>query len=251
MVYLRRSMRKFPAEFADLLNARGQRLLEGDDERAASLGRDGQRFVSLPRLIEPAKARACLALLEELFLPSLTRMDEPIPPTATWGMAKNYSELLPKAARVSTLMLESARGRGFQLAKRVGLLDMLRSPTLHRLAEVLNGRPLKRRGGVQLLCYGAKDYAGPHNDHHPEDADAQDGYVDVHMTFATLEVRRQLLVYERRGHFEEVVDVNMSGGITAYRLPFWHYTTPLEARRGREASARRWVLLGTFLDARR
>jgi hypothetical protein len=34
-----------------------------------------------------------------------------------------------------------------------------------------------------------------------------------------------------------------------YRLPFWHYTTPLVGRPGKEDAARRWVLLGTFLDA--
>ncbi len=38
------------------------------------------------------------------------------------------------------------------------------------------------------------------------------------------------------------------GGVTCYRLPFWHYTTPMVAKRGREEQARRWVLLGTFLD---
>ena len=38
------------------------------------------------------------------------------------------------------------------------------------------------------------------------------------------------------------------GGVTCYRLPVWHYTTPMVAKRGREGDARRWVLLGTFLD---
>jgi hypothetical protein len=55
-------------------------------------------------------------------------------------------------------------------------------------------------------------------------------------------------VYEQRGHFSQVQDVVMRGGITCYRLPFWHYTTPLVARPRRQADARRWVLLGTFLD---
>jgi len=32
--------------------------------------------------------------------------------------------------------------------------------------------------------------------------------------------------------------------VSAYRLPFWHYTTPLE---GRGAKAARWLVLGTFL----
>jgi hypothetical protein len=44
--------------------------------------------------------------------------------------------------------------------------------------------------------------------------------------------------------------VNTEGGITAYRLPFWHYTTPLLAKRGREDAARRWVVLGTFRFAK-
>jgi hypothetical protein len=48
-----------------------------------------------------------------------------------------------------------------------------------------------------------------------------------------------------------MVPVNTVGGVTVYRLPFWHYTTPLMARPGQDAAARRWVLLGTFLDAPR
>ena len=39
-----------------------------------------------------------------------------------------------------------------------------------------------------------------------------------------------------------------AGGITAYRLPLWHYTTPLVAKaRAAPGTARRWLLLGTFL----
>ena len=59
-------------------------------------------------------------------------------------------------------------------------------------------------------------------------------------------VRRQLLVYARDGHLTETVDVARHGLITAYRLPFWHYTTPLEPRRGRDGDARRWVLLASY-----
>jgi hypothetical protein len=42
------------------------------------------------------------------------------------------------------------------------------------------------------------------------------------------------------------VSVAKAAAVTAYRLPFWHYTTPLVGKRGR-ADAVRWVLLGTFL----
>ena len=111
----------------------------------------------------------------------------------------------------------------------------------------LAGRPLKRRWGIQLLRYGPGDYAGPHNDHDPEEPDAKDGYLDVHLSFATKAVAHQWLVYERGGHLSEIADVATLGGLTAYRLPLWHYATPLAAKRGREANAHRWVMLGTFL----
>jgi hypothetical protein len=51
------------------------------------------------------------------------------------------------------------------------------------------------------------------------------------------------------GHFTKIKSVAKPGRVTAYRLPLWHYTTPLVARKDREDSARRWVLLGTFLYA--
>jgi hypothetical protein len=46
-----------------------------------------------------------------------------------------------------------------------------------------------------------------------------------------------------------MVDVNTLGGITVYRLPFWHYTTPLQRLEGPARATRRWVVLGTFLYA--
>jgi hypothetical protein len=243
-------MRAFPTELATLLGPEGRALLRGDHPVAGALGRDGRRFIQLPALLAPAKARGCLGLLERHFPPLLRPMETPIPAEATWGMAENYAELLPKSARVRTALLDSPRARAWQVARRLGLLRMLRSSSFHQLAERLAGRPLQRRWGVQLLCYGPGDYVGPHNDHHPEDPEARDGYVDLHLTLCNAAVGRQLLVYERKGHLSEVAEVVTPGGLTAYRLPFWHYTTPLEPRRGSPGVARRWVLLGTFLDAR-
>jgi len=52
-----------------------------------------------------------------------------------------------------------------------------------------------------------------------------------------------------RDHFTKIEFVARLGVVTAYRLPLWHYKTPLVAKRGRHKDARRWVLLGTFLYA--
>jgi hypothetical protein len=97
-----------------------------------------------------------------------------------------------------------------------------------------------------VLRYGPGDYAGPHNDHHPENAAARGSYVDLHLSLCAPGVAHQWLVYSRAGHFSEIVSVACPASITAYRLPFWHYTTPLVAKPG-VRNANRWVLLGTFL----
>lgn len=216
-----------PTEFADLLSARGRRVLEG--KAHAGILKTGQRFFAARGLLDAGRCRAVLAWLEKNV--RLKRMEQPIPPESIWGMTENYAELLPKTVRVQTALR--------------GDVPFLKSDSFRQFASVLAGRSLRKRWGTQVLAYGPGDHAGPHNDHHPEDAEARDGYTDVHLTFCTQGVKQQLLVYEQQGHFSEAVNVGISGSVTAYRLPFWHYATPLQAS---AATARRWVLLGTFID---
>jgi hypothetical protein len=240
-------MKKAPAEFAELLTPRGRRLLDGKG-RLAPLTAD-RPFLGLTGLIEAQRAEALRDLIDRSLGGALTPMEDPIPDWTISQMRENYSELLPKAVRVKTALLESRRAKAYRIADEIGLLRLLRSQTFHQFAQALAGRTLKRGWGIQALCYGPGDYTGPHNDHHPEEADAREGYLDLHLTLATPAVKSHFLVYAQDGHLSQMQDVNTVGGVTAYRLPFWHYTTPLQARPGREADARRWVLLGTFLFA--
>jgi hypothetical protein len=240
-------LRKFPAEFENMLSLKGRRLLAGASPLAGALADPRRRFLAADGLLEPARVEAGRRLLERHLLPYLSRIDRPVPPEATWGMTENYGELLPKTARVSTATFERRRGAAWDAAEKTGLAAMLRSASFRDFAERLAGRALARRWGIQALCYGPGDYAGPHNDHHPEEPDARQGYVDIHLTLAGPAVAQQFLVYAVAGHFSRMETAARSGRITAYRLPLWHYTTPLVAKRGREAEARRWVLLGTFL----
>lgn len=233
---------RLPNDFADLLTPSGRRILDGKAHRGVLA--TGRRFVAFDDAVSPGAARAVLAELERAFTGQLKRLEQRIPPESTWGMTENYAEALPKTVRVHTAMLESRRAASFKIAHEIGLVSLLRSESFRVFAEHLNGRAVRTNHGVQLLCYAHGDYSGPHNDHHPEDLKARDGYLDVHLTFVNRFVERQLLVYESNGHLNAVQDVNALGLVTAYRLPFWHYTTPLEGR----AAARRWVLLGTFVD---
>lgn len=238
-----------PREFEDLLTPAGRRILSGTADVCGTLADPRRRFLALDGIIAKSKAEALRRALEARLLPLLTPMDMPIPPETIWEMERDYEEWLPKAARVRTAYLERKRSAAYQEAQAMGLVDLLRSESLAVFAEQISGRKLDRRNGQQALCYSPGDYAGPHNDHHPENKRAAGGYLDVHLSLSAASVAHQYLVYAKGGHFTEMLPVHGLGTLTIYRLPFWHYTTPLQAKSGQEDRARRWVLLATYLFA--
>jgi hypothetical protein len=236
-----------PTEFEDLLSPAGRRVLAGRDPAiSGALGDPKRRFIACEGLIKKTAADALRKVLEREMRPLLSPMAMPIPPETIWEMRKNYEEWLPKTVRVQTATLENNRAKSHARAEELGLIALLTSESFVAFAEAIAGRSLKRKGGQQLLCYGPGDYAGPHNDHHPEAKGYEKGYLDIHLSLSSAAVAHQYLIYSKSGHFTEMVPVAGFGTITVYRLPFWHLTTPLIPKPGREKDARRWVLLGTF-----
>jgi hypothetical protein len=237
-----------PQEFEDLLTPAGKRVLAGRaPDICSALADPRRRFVALAGMISTAKAERLRRVLEREMAPLLSDLAQPIPPESIWEMKRNYDDWLPKTVRCRTAYLENRRGQAWKRAKELGLIDLLSSDSLVAFAEAVLGRKLDPKGGQQVLRYGPGDYAGPHTDHTPEIGRAAKGYLDIHLTLASPAVAHQYLVYAKSGHFREIVPVHETGCLTIYRLPFWHYTTPLTAKPGREKRAARWVLLGTFL----
>jgi len=232
-----------PAEFEDLLSRAGRRVLAGTHPLCGALADPRRRFLAADDLLDRGRAARLRRVLERALAPALEPLDKPVLPETIWEMRRDYGELLPKTARARTIFFDSRREPGVKAAERIGLARMMRSPSFRAFAEALAGRRLRQGWGLQVLRYGPGDYAGPHNDHHPENPDARAGYIDLHLSLSTPGVAHQWLVYARGGHFSEIVPVAGPATVTAYRLPFWHYTTPLVGT----PKAARWVLLGTFL----
>ena len=197
-------------------------------------------------VIDRGVARDCIRLLDASIYPVLRRMHIPIPREAVTRMKTNYTERLAKTVRVKTMTFNSPRSRALDVAREIGLAAMMRSASFHRVAQAVTQSTLDPECNRQVICYDTGDYSGPHNDHHPETAGTNKGFIDLHVMFSNDSVAQQLLVYEERGYLARAHDVAGAPAIAVYRLPFWHYTTPLVARRGREDRARRWLLLGTF-----
>ena len=235
-----------PSEFEDLLSRAGRKVLAGTHPLCGALADPRTRFVAAEDLIDRSKAARVRRTLEEKLVATLAPLERPIPPESIWDMRRDYGELLPKTSRARTIFFDSRREAGVRAAEKIGLVRLMRSASFRAFAEALAGRKLASGWGLQVLRYGPGDYAGPHNDHHPENKAARQGYIDLHVSFSAPSVRHQWLVYSRAGHFSEIVPVGAPSMVTAYRLPFWHYTTPLVGGK----NAARWVLLGTFLYRR-
>ncbi len=240
-------MDKFPAEFDDLLNANGRRLLRDVPRLEEMLAKRRTPIVVLDGVMDDGVARECIRLLDEAMYPVLKRMHVPIPDEALTEMKENYREELPKTVRVKTATFNSPKSKALDAARQCGLADLMWSKSFHNLAQRATTPPLRRDWWArQVICYEPGDYSGPHNDHHPQRPEARNGFIDLHIMFSNDGVASQSLVYEERRYLSTIHDVTSRAAIAVYRLPFWHYTTPLVARRGSEATARRWLLLGSF-----
>ncbi|MBR2815757.1 MAG: hypothetical protein IKE60_13980 [Reyranella sp.] len=237
------SSHNIPAEFEDLLSRAGRQVLAGTHPLCGALADPRTRFVAREDLLDRARVGRLRRALEANLCDVLEPLERPIPPETISEMRRDYGELLPKTSRARTIYFESRREPGVKAAEKLGLVRLMRSSSFKAFAEALAGRKLAAGWGLQVLRYGPGDYAGPHNDHHPENKDAKGGYIDLHLSLCTPGVAHQWLVYSRAGHFSEIVSVARPSTMTAYRLPFWHYTTPLAGK----PTAARWVLLGTFL----
>jgi hypothetical protein len=237
----------FPSEFAELLNAAGRKLLATAPRFEVFRKRGVAPIVVLDDVLDRGRVTKCVAALDDVMYPHLRRMHTPIPREALTKMKANYSERLAKTVRVKTVTFNAGRSRALAAAQEIGLAQMLRSESFKRFAEqVVGGTLTWEHSGRQVICYEPGDYSGPHNDHHPQRPEAKNGFVDIHVMFSNSAVATQLLVYEERGFLSQAHEVAVPSSVAVYRLPFWHYTTPLIARKGREAEARRWLLLGSF-----
>lgn len=230
---------RFPDEFEGLLSAAGRRVLHGKEAKAKGVLSRGP-FYTATGLIHSRWVHDGAAVLAKAFGDLMADLVRELP--NAFSSVATGMEMLPKVCRMLTSPLTP---QALERAQDCGLYQLMNSESYRTFVHVLAGRTLRGPDHLQVLCYRPGDYVGPHTDNHPTEPSVRDGYIDMHLTFCTRGVVQQLLVYERERHLTEVFDLAASGTITAYRLPFWHYTTPLQAK---QPTARRWLVLGTFID---
>lgn len=238
-------MRTFPHEFSDMLTPQGKSILKGEDKNSLFL--NGKNYFAIfDGVVDRRKAEDSVRILDTNLYDHLAIEQRKIPPESITGMKENYEERLNKTMHIKTAFFRRRGAYSYRAAEKIGLLQMMKSSSFTDFAEAVTGLKLDRSLHIQVSCYEHGDYVGPHNDHHPENDDVKDGFIDFHLMFTNSAVAHQYLVYEEKGHFSKIVDINLQGGISIYKLPFWHYTTPLAGKCAQESAARRWLLLGSF-----
>jgi hypothetical protein len=246
MVQAALSNRSFRDSLKALLN---KKLLA---ENGFDPGLTAKENLSLFRIpVSPGKLATLTDFMDRRLASHLRIRRSPIPKDIIRKLKVNYSERLPKTMRIRTADLDAKSGTAKRVAASLGLIAALKSDELRRFGERVTGKKLQPDPGCQVICYEPGDYSGPHTDHHPEERELRDGYVDIHIMLSSPKVASQLLVYERRqGMLNEVAEIGKGMSIAVYQLPFWHYTTPMLARRGVE-DARRWLLLASYFVDRK
>jgi hypothetical protein len=235
------SNRSFRGSLEALLN---KTLLAENSFDPGSTAQENLSLFKIP--VSAAKLATLTDFMDRRLAAHLRMLRSPIPADIIRKLKINYSERLPKTMRVRTADLDSKSGEAKRVAASLGLISALKSDELRRFGERVTGKKLHPDPGCQVICSEPGDYSGPHTDHHPEEPELRDGYVDIHIMLSSPKVASQLLVYERQnGMLNEVAEIGRGMSIAVYQLPFWHYTTPMLARPGFE-DARRWLLLASY-----
>src|SRR4051794_30372875 len=197
--------------------------------------------------VSRAKLEPMTDFMDRRLSPHLRALSSPIPTDIIRKLKVNYSERLPKTMRLRTAYLDSRSSSARPVAASLGIMAALQSDALRQFGDRVTGKKPAPDPGCQVICYQPGDYSGPHTDHHPEERDYRDGYVDIHIMLSSPNVASQLLVYERRqGFLNEIEEIGRGMSIAVYQLPFWHYTTPMIARPGAD-DAKRWLLLASYM----
>ena len=234
----------FPKQFADILNSKGLEILLGKTH-AISENSD-ERLKVVHDIIKPEYAIKILNTLQQKVFPVLRNCNTPISGDIIKEMKINYSEKLGKSMKMMSSEINSSRSIAYKVAKEIGLFDMLSSESYKLMGEVLMATKFGNSIGKQIICYQHADYVSPHNDHHPENENIKRGYFDIQLMLSNKYVKHQWLVYEQNGFLNKFVDITSLSGIAVYRLPFWHYTTPMISKPGEHNTAKRWLLLHSY-----
>ena len=254
---------RWPSEFTELLTNRGREILDQGLVAPQFEFDNGETpYVSLRDVVDSEQARVCLAAFESRFAAIRPyRVDYRIPGASQARPELDYSSS-PFCARhyQMTCPMDGYDPRYDEAGLRnsrsffddSGLRTFAQSDSIRRFAEKVTGYELRQRegSGILVVCYGAYDYLSPHTDvSWPFTAgwDSENraiAYVDFHLIFGNDAVAHQYIVMQDGAHLNKILGgPPFNGAISVYRLPLWHYSTPLVPKPGREDEARRWILM--------
>ena len=249
-------MNRFPPQFADILNARGRRLLESSREPFPQFSADAQGpdapIAHFSDIIQRRKARALIQLLDErVFAHIDTGPDEEFPafrplPSGYAKYVRSWNSPYSSRLRMGNADAEEDPMM-HRIARRIGLSRFMNSDTLLEFVRRVTGYRVAPRNGqvyCQVSCYCTGDYIGLHSDLHRRNGKTRH-FVLCQLNLPNDAVANQMLVHQQGPYLSGAVNHDQPG-VSVLRLPFWHMATPLQPKAGHEAHARRWVAMASM-----
>lgn len=265
-------MKKWPATMDEMLKANEYAALKPHE--VFSLDNKLTPYLPLPKIVKDEIRPACLEFLEKLWpimkrYPHGTEMspgsEADVNLDYKYGpfCARHYQMYCPLQGEITEDTVQDAGGskadnlRDVQEAfVNTGIYDFFKSDSVMQFAERVTGYPLTRdmANGILLVCYTHGDYISPHTDvrwSHDAGWSKENkslGYVNIYMSFPNDAVQEQWIVVQNGRQLNKVYGGRppLNGNITVDRLPYWHYSTPLQGKPGSEHEARRWLLMVSY-----
>jgi hypothetical protein len=252
---------KIPTEFADLLNAKGRKILRNGTAYPC-FAKDSLEtpYVSLKGLIDPAAAQKLVDVLETHIRPAIRRYDIHLNAPREYGNEElgkpaiaPFSQSLYRGYLVDLSLSKDPKFFGLeedpegifsgQIHEETGLFPLLRSDSMAELINKTTGYDIDIQFDihfVQVNGYAPGDHIGFHNDWDcDEDTGKDRPFISFHLSLPNKLVDHHYLLYENHGYLNGWVDGNSFGSISIYRLPFWHSVMPMMGPPG----AFRWLMM--------
>jgi hypothetical protein len=245
---------RIPLEFADILSERAKPFLH---KKNKPMNGDVGGYRKMDGAIHPSFCKEIMLILESEMKPHLHKIDMRLPTDAKsmynfkyktgtsplgWQSSSaylNYSD--PESYSKVYLGVQQAVYDTFYAT---GIPSLFHSDSWNEWMCNFLGEDesafADRSRAIQVSRYVEGDNIGLHNDYYGNRKQA-DWFIDAHISFCH-EVAHQYMLFGVDS-LSNSTCVSKMGSIGLYKLPLWHFVTPMVAKRGKSSEAYRWLII--------
>ena len=251
-------MSKIPTQFADILTPEAKAFLTTRNSSVFEPGAGGYAKINA---ITPHYSTLFFNTINDVVGPHLRNVLHKMPNSPKkmhdykflwdsapipWQSHTCYMDFADiKGNREELPDLSPLKSIAYTQVKESGLFDIFQSESwfewFHNFIGADADQFEDQNKSIQFSKYTQGDNIGLHNDYYGTTKKVK-WFLDVHISFVNKWVDHQYMLFGKDTLNNEV-SVAANGSIGIYRLPLWHFVTPLIGKVGHENEAARWLII--------